>query len=229
MASGIEHRIGAPDIVVAKFPAVLISSYMILTPEKMQRRRFEGSRVSDLRFDRERILYCYPFKNGLVRASKARDCIPDESIERGLALDDGHLLVVAPHLASDSQKRRVFLDNLPPGKAARLMDRLEHTRKSSQTKYLISELVSDVPGNHAAEGIANHREGSISEVFVDVVQGPLGDLVCTGNVDVTIAFRPREVNIDALPSGIINGVLQREHDPMIYPESVDGDEREAFS
>lgn len=172
MAGGIEHRIGAPDIVVAKFRPVLISSYVVLTPEKMQRRCFEGSRVSDLRFDRERILRCHPFENGLVGAAEAWECIADEGVERGLALDDGHLLVVAPHLAGVSQNGRVLLDNLPAGKAARLMDRLEHTRKRGQAEDLISELVSDVPGNHAAEGIADHREWALSEVFVDVVQGP---------------------------------------------------------
>ncbi|MDR6506052.1 hypothetical protein [Arthrobacter oryzae] len=49
MASGVEHRVGAPDIVVAEFPPVLVASYMVLTPEKVQRGRLEGNRLRDLR------------------------------------------------------------------------------------------------------------------------------------------------------------------------------------
>lgn len=97
MASGVENREGSADIVVPEFPPVLIACYMVLTPEKMQRRRFERSRVGDLRFDRERVVRRHPFENGLVRPSKAGKCIPDECIECGLALNYGHLLVVVPH------------------------------------------------------------------------------------------------------------------------------------
>lgn len=229
VASGVEHRVGAPDIVVAEFPPVLVTSDMVLTPEKVQRWRLEGGRVRDLRFGRERILRRHPFENGLVRSAKARKCIPGECLERGLALDDGHLFVVIPHLASQSQNGGVLADNLPAGKATRLMGRLVHTRKSCQAKDLISTLVSDVPGNHASERVADHREGPVSKTILDVVQSPLGDVVCAGDVVISIPLGPRQVDIDALPSGSINGVFQRQHDPMIYAESVEYDEREAFS
>ena len=78
MASGVEHRVGAPDIVVAEFPPVFVASYVVLTPEKVQRRRLEGSRVRDLRFYRERVLRGHLIENGLVRCAKTRKCIPDE-------------------------------------------------------------------------------------------------------------------------------------------------------
>jgi len=102
MASSVKHRVGAPDIVVAEFPPILVASYMVLTPEKVQRGRLEGSRVRDLRFYRERVLRCHPIENGLVRCAKTREHISSECLERRLALDDGHLFVVIPPLSSQS-------------------------------------------------------------------------------------------------------------------------------
>lgn len=156
-ASRIQYRVGSSDIVVAEFPPVFVAHHVILTPEKMKRRRFERSGMRDLRFDRERILLCHPFKNGLVRATESRKYIPGECGKRGLALNDGHLFVVIPRPASQSQNGGVLSDNLPTGQDARLMGRLVHYSKSSQPKDLISTLVSDVPGNHASKGITYHR------------------------------------------------------------------------
>jgi hypothetical protein len=90
--------------------------------------------------------------------------------------------------------------------------------------------MGDVPGNHASERVADHREGSVSKILMDVVQSPLRDLLRAADIDVSIPRGPRQVDIDALPPGLIKGgVLQREHDPMIDAESVDDDERLAFS
>jgi hypothetical protein len=186
VASGVEHRVGAPDIVVAEFPPVLVASYMVLAPKKVQRGRLEGSRMRDFRFYRERVLRCHPIENGLVRCAKTGKCISGECLESGLALDDSHLFVVIPHLSSQSQDGGVLSNNLPAGKATRLMDRLVHTRKSSQAKDLISKLVSHVPGNHASERIADQREGPVSKIRTDVVQSPLRDVVRAGDVDVNI-------------------------------------------
>ena len=87
--------------------------------------------MRDLRFDRERILLCHPFKNGLVRATEARKYIPGECVERGLALDDGHLFVVSLACPSQARTEGVLLDNVPAGKDARLMGRLVHARKGN--------------------------------------------------------------------------------------------------
>ena len=87
------------------------------------------------------------------------------------------------------------------------MGRLVHARKSSQSKDLISTLVSDVPGNHAPKGVAYHREGPVAKTRMDVVQGPVCDMVCAHGVAVSISFGPRQVDIDALPPGFFNGVL----------------------
>jgi hypothetical protein len=109
------------------------------------------------------------------------------------------------------------------------MDWFEHTRKSGQTEDLVPEFVRYVPGYHATVGIADHSERLVPQIILDVLQSPLCDLVCAGRVHVCVSFSPREIKVNALPAGTIDDVLQREHDSMIYPESVDGDEGEAFS
>lgn len=202
---------------------------MVLTPEKVQRRRLKGNRVCHLGFDREPILRRHPFEDCLVRSAKTRKDIPGKCLQRGLTLDDRHLLVVIPHLASQSQDSRVLPDNLPAGKAASLMGRLVHARKSSQAKNLISKQVGYVPGNHASEGVADHGERPVSKKLMDIVQSALRDVVCAGDVGVSIPLGPRQIDIDPLPSGLIDNVLQRQHDPMINAESVDYYERKAFS
>ncbi len=178
MASGVEHRVGAPDIVVAQFPSILVASDMVLTPEKVQRRRLKGNRVCHLGFDREAILRRHPFEDCLVRSAKTRKDIPGKCRQRGLTLDDGHFLVVLPHVASQSQDRSVLSDNLPSGKAASLVGRLVHARKSSQAKNLISKHVGYMPGNHASEGVADHGERPVSKKLMGIVQSTLRDVVC---------------------------------------------------
>ena len=161
MASRVEHRVGAPDIVAAQFPPILVASHVVLTPAQVQRGRLEGSTVCDLGLDRERVLLCNPFEDGLIRSAKARKNIPGECLQRGLALDDGHLFAVIPHPAGQSQDGRVLLDNLAAGKAASLMVWLVHPRQRSQAKDLIPKHMGYVPGNHGPEGVANHCEGPV--------------------------------------------------------------------
>lgn len=54
-------------------------------------------------------------------------------------------------------------------------------------------------------------------------------MVCAGRLILSVPFSPREVNIDTLPPGTVDDFLKREHNSMIYPESVDGDEGTTFS
>ncbi len=191
MASGVEYRVGAPDIVAAQFPPILVASHVVLTPEKVQRGFLKGSRVCHLGFDRERVLRRHSFEDCLVRSAKTRKDIPGKCLQRGLTLDDGHFLVVLPHVASQSQDRRVLPDNLPAGKAASLMGRLVHARKSSQAKNLIPKHVGYVPGNHASERIADYCERPVSKTLMDIVQSALRDVVCAGDIRVSVSRGPR--------------------------------------
>lgn len=58
MASGIEDRVGPPDIVVTESPPVLVTGDMVLTPEEVQRRNPSRATLNRI----EILVVCDPFE-----------------------------------------------------------------------------------------------------------------------------------------------------------------------
>ena len=182
VAGSVEHSVCAAHVVVTQLPTVFVSDNVVLASEYVQGRSLERVRVSSLRLNVQRIVGRDPVHDCLVRATKPRHHIFGERGESVYGLNDAHRLEVVARFTRRYENIHVGMNDLARWQYAPVMGRFYRTGEGGESKNLVAQLVREIARDHAAERVPDHRKRLIAQVFTDLRDHTVGDLLRTGGV-----------------------------------------------
>lgn len=172
-----------------------------------------------------RVLRRDPPHDPLIRTPQARQRGGEERVESRLALHDRHLLEICPRLPRPHEHLIVEHDRLTGGTDAPRTIRFEHPAERRKTQALRRQRVREVARDHRSERVSDHRERRLADRATDLGEHRIRELARGALAGVSSALRPRKIEVDALPPPVREVAVERQHDAVIHPETVNRDER----